>query len=170
MDPYDEIALLIKAAHRQAEREVNEALRPIGLTAAQLEALLVLGSLGPLSLGELGGLLVAEGGLPSRLVDRLVTAGLVDRQPSQEDRRRVQITISLAGRQAAARGHALTERVRARFAATTRHGDLPVLRRLLEDYLDGTRLGDTVHQRRSTQGDRATAGRGERARPTSTER
>lgn len=151
MDPYDDIALLVKAAHRQAEREVNEAVRPIGLTAAQLEALTVLGALGPLALGELGGLLVAEGGLPSRLVDRLVVAGLADRRPSPGDRRRVEITITPAGRRAAARGHELTAPVRARFAALARPEELAPVRRLLEEYLHGTRLGETVRQRRETQ-------------------
>ena len=69
-----------------------------GLTAAQADALLVIGQAGPLSLKELGELLIAEAGHPSRLVDRLVEAGLVERRPAAEDRRRVELSLTTKGR------------------------------------------------------------------------
>ena len=61
---------------------MNDAMRPLGLTAAQADALVVIGQAGPLSLKDLGELLIAEAGHPSRLVDRLVDAGLVERRPA----------------------------------------------------------------------------------------
>jgi MarR family transcriptional regulator, organic hydroperoxide resistance regulator len=54
-------------------------MAPLGLTGAQAGALIVIGQAEPLALKDLGGLLIAEGGHPSRLVDRLVTAKLVKR-------------------------------------------------------------------------------------------
>ena len=72
----------IKAAQRELERRQNEAMRPLGLTGAQADALVVIGQAGPLSLNELGDLLIAEAGHPSRLVDRLVEAGFVERRAS----------------------------------------------------------------------------------------
>src|SRR5688500_20306081 len=73
-------------------------MRPLGLTAQQADALYVLGKAEPVSLKELGGLLIAESGHPSRLVDRLVEAGLVERVPAADDRRRVVLTLTPAGR------------------------------------------------------------------------
>ena len=81
MDPLFELALSVKAMQRELERQMNDAMSPLGLTAAQADALVVIGQAGPLSLKALGELLIAEAGHPSRLVDRLVDAGLVERRP-----------------------------------------------------------------------------------------
>jgi DNA-binding MarR family transcriptional regulator len=103
MDPLFELALSVKAGQRALERMTEEAFRPLGLTAAQGDALTVLAQAGPISLKELGTLLIAEAGHPSRLVDRLVAAGLVERQPAEDDRRRVVITLTADGRRLAKR-------------------------------------------------------------------
>lgn len=89
---------MVKAGSRELERRMNEAMRPLGLTGAQADALAVIGKAGPLSLKDLGELLVAEAGHPSRLVDRLVEAGLVERRSVGEDRRRVELSLSKRGR------------------------------------------------------------------------
>jgi DNA-binding MarR family transcriptional regulator len=98
MDPLLELAISIKAAQRELERRTGEAMRPLGLTAAQADALTVIAQAGPLSLKELGELLIAEAGHPSRLVDRLVEAGLVERRPAEEDRRRIELSLTAKGR------------------------------------------------------------------------
>lgn len=103
MDPLFELALSVKAGQRALERMTEEAFRPLGLTAAQGDALTVLAQAGAISLKELGALLIAEAGHPSRLVDRLVAAGLVERQPAEDDRRRVVITLTADGRRLAKR-------------------------------------------------------------------
>ena len=60
----------------------------------------MLGDHAPLSLSGLGSLLVCESGTnPSRLVDRLVEAGLVSRtSPDSGDRRQVSIELTREGR------------------------------------------------------------------------
>lgn len=98
MDPLFELGLLIKALQRELERQANETMEPLGLTAAQADALAVIGQAGSLSLRELGELVIAEGGHPSRLVDRLVDAGLVERATAGEDRRRVELSLTADGR------------------------------------------------------------------------
>src|SRR5205085_9792814 len=85
VDPLYERGLLIKAGQRDFERRANESVRPLGLTGAQADAITVVGQAGPLSLKELGELLIAEAGHPSRLVDRLVEAGLVERRAAEDD-------------------------------------------------------------------------------------
>jgi DNA-binding MarR family transcriptional regulator len=99
VDPLYELALLVKAGQRELERRTNEVMRPLGLTAAQADALAVIDQAGPLSLKELGELLIAEAGHPSRLVDRLVEAGLVERRPGAEDRRQIELSLTRKGRE-----------------------------------------------------------------------
>ncbi len=98
MDPVVELVLLVKAVHRDIERRINEAMQPMGLTSAQADAIQVIAQKQPLSLKELGGLLIAEAGHPSRLVDHLVEAGLVERRVAAGDRRRVELSLTAAGR------------------------------------------------------------------------
>ena len=98
VDPVLELGLAIKALQRTLERAMNEAMQPLGLTAAQADALSVIAQAEPLSLKELGELLIAEAGHPSRLVDRMVEAGWVERRAAGEDRRRVVLSLTAAGR------------------------------------------------------------------------
>lgn len=111
VDELFELALTIKALQRELERQVSEAMAPLGITAAQADALVVIGQAEPLALKELGGLLVAEAGHPSRLVDRLVAAGWVRRGVAGDDRRRVELSLTPAGRKLAARVSAAREQV-----------------------------------------------------------
>ena len=97
VDPVFEFALLVKAGQRELERRTNEVMQPLGLTGAQADAISVLAQAGTLSLKELGELLIAEAGHPSRLVDRLVAAGLVDRREAGDDRRRVELSLTAKG-------------------------------------------------------------------------
>jgi len=143
----DELALLIKAVYRNAVREANAALKDVGLTAAQAEALAVLAAAGPLSLQELGGLLIAEGGHPSRLVDRLVAAGLVARAPAAEDRRRVTLELTAAGRRLHARAQRRTAPLMAALADRIDARDAEAAARALRTCLEGTELGTVVARR-----------------------
>jgi DNA-binding MarR family transcriptional regulator len=98
MDQLFELALLVKAGQRELERRMNDAMRPLGLTGAQADAIAVIGQAGPLSLKELGELLIAEAGHPSRLVDRLVESGWVERRAAGDDRRRLELSLTEQGR------------------------------------------------------------------------
>ncbi|HEY3019346.1 MAG TPA: MarR family transcriptional regulator [Solirubrobacteraceae bacterium] len=111
MDPLFELALLVKAGQRELERRSNEAMRPLGLTGAQADAITVIGQAGPLSLKDLGELLIAEAGHPSRLVDRLVEAGFVERRAAGSDRRRIELELTRRGRELEQRIHAARQGV-----------------------------------------------------------
>lgn len=98
MRPAEEIRYLILGAQREGNRLLSQALKPLGITPSQAEVLTLLRERQPLTLNGLGDLLVCESGnSPSRLVDRLVGAGLVDRQVSEHDRRHVQLTLTKEG-------------------------------------------------------------------------
>jgi DNA-binding MarR family transcriptional regulator len=99
MERADELRYLILAAQREGSRLFAEQIRPLGLTPSQAEVLSVLYEVQPLSLIELGSRLVCETGSPSRLVDGLVKAGLVERIASSTDQRKVSLTLTPAGEQ-----------------------------------------------------------------------
>jgi DNA-binding MarR family transcriptional regulator len=94
----EELRYLILAAQREGNRMLAQALKPLGVTPSQAEVLSLLRTRQPLSLGGLGDLLVCESGSsPSRLVDRLVAAGLVERQVDDADRRHIRLSLSAEG-------------------------------------------------------------------------
>lgn len=94
----EEIRYLILAAQREGNRLLARELRPLGITPAQAEALRLLKDEHTLSLAGLGELLVCESGTsPSRLVDRLVAAGLVRREVAKHDRRHVELSLTAEG-------------------------------------------------------------------------
>lgn len=137
MDALFELAMTVKAVQREIERNLNEALRPFGLTAAQAEAIVVIGQAEPLSLKALGELLIAEAGHPSRLVDRLVEAGLVERRSAASDRRRVDLSLTRKGRELEQRVNAVRMHVLQRGHQLLGDRDLEpaleILRVLLDD-------------------------------------
>lgn len=99
----EEIRYLILAAQREGNRQLAEALKPLGLTPSQAEVVRLVADHQPLTMKGLGGLLVCESGTnPSRLVDRLVTSGLIERNVDANDRRGVKLTLTAKGDVAAA--------------------------------------------------------------------
>jgi DNA-binding MarR family transcriptional regulator len=148
MDPLYELALLVKAGQRELERRMNEAMRPLGLTAAQGDALTVISQAEPLSLNELGELLIAEAGHPSRLVDRLVEAGLVERRTASDDRRRVELSLTSRGRQLEKRIRAARDRVLELGRQLIGDRDLKPALELLRELVQYTEFAELIARRR----------------------
>jgi DNA-binding MarR family transcriptional regulator len=98
-----------------ASRAVTAAYRPLldelGLTYPQYLVLLVLWEEEPCTVGHLGSRLHLDSGTLSPLLKRLESAGLVRRQRTAEDERRVQISLTLAGRALEARAGCIPERL-----------------------------------------------------------
>ena len=107
MQPAEELRYLILAIQREGNRLLAAELRPLGVTPSQAEVVRVLADHQPLTLYGLGELLVCEtGSSPSRLVDRLVAARLVNREQRNDDRRHLVLTLT-------EHGAALAERIAA---------------------------------------------------------
>ena len=124
MNAIEELRYLILALQREGNRQFAADLRPLGLTPAQAEALRVLAEYQPLTLGGLGELLVCESGTnPSRIVDRLVTAELVRREPEPTDRRQVELSLTSKGKTVAKQVAAVEARLHA--TLETLIGDQP---------------------------------------------
>lgn len=140
-----ELRYLILALQREGNRLLVAGLRPLGLTPAQGEALTVLAGYGPLSLTGLGELLVCETGTsPSRIVDRLVTAGLVLRESDEADRRALRLSLTDEGRALAARVAEAEEELEGRLEALLAGRDvtdaLELLRSMAEPFPSGQAL------------------------------
>jgi MarR family transcriptional regulator, organic hydroperoxide resistance regulator len=151
VDPLFEFALSVKAAQREFERASNELMKPLGLTGPQADALSVIAAGGPIALKDLGRLLIAEAGHPSRLVDRLVEAGLVERRAAADDRRRVELRATPAGRRLAKR---VTETRQALWEAGKGSVDpkqLEASLALLRDVLRDSPLGEVIERRRELE-------------------
>ncbi len=73
------------------------------LSVVQLRALTVLRGLDSANLGQLAGGMGVTVSTASRLVDRLVAAGLVDRRPSARSRREVALVVTPQGEEVLAR-------------------------------------------------------------------
>ena len=149
MDQLFELAISVKAAQREIERRLNDAMRPLGLTGPQAEALTVIGQAGPLALKELGDMLIAEAGHPSRLVDRLVDAGLVAREVADDDRRRIELSLTAKGRRLERRVEAAREQVLALARALVGDRDLEPTLELFRELLQVTPFAELIERRRA---------------------
>jgi DNA-binding MarR family transcriptional regulator len=151
VDPLFEFGLCVKAIQRELERGANELMKPLGLTGPQADALVVIGQAQPIALKDLGGLLIAEAGHPSRLVDRLVEAGLVERRAAAEDRRRIELTLTPSGRRLAKR----VEDTRSALFDAGREAvdgkELDSALRLLRRFLVDSPLGELIERRRELE-------------------
>jgi MarR family transcriptional regulator, organic hydroperoxide resistance regulator len=148
VDPLYELALSVKAGQRELERVTNEVMRPLGLTGAQADAVFIIGRAGPLSLKELGELLIAEAGHPSRLVDRLVDAGLVERRAAGDDRRRVELSLTPRGRRLEKRILAAREGIFELARQLIGDRDPQPALELLRNFLEQTQYAELIARRR----------------------
>jgi DNA-binding MarR family transcriptional regulator len=141
--------MAIKALQRALERGANEAMRPLGLTGAQADALAVIEQAGSLSLKDLGDLLIAEAGHPSRLVDRLVEAGLVERRPAEDDRRRIVLTLTPEGRKLNKRAEKMRQTQLDFFRQLLGDRDLSSELQLVLEMLKYTPYAELIERRRA---------------------
>lgn len=99
-------------AQQIAMARVDEVLRPMGLTFARYEVLMLLSfsRRGALPMGRIGGRLQVHPTSVTNAVDRLESAGLVRRRPDPRDGRARLVELTAAGRRKAATA---TERLNA---------------------------------------------------------
>jgi DNA-binding MarR family transcriptional regulator len=94
----ERIRYLLLAAQREGNRRLAAALGEIGVSPAQSEVLRILGDHDDLTLNGVGQMLVCDSGTnPSRLVERLVQVGLIQRVRDPADRRQVRLTLTDEG-------------------------------------------------------------------------
>ena len=143
----EELRYLVLAANSEGKRQLAQQLRPLGLTPSQAEVLRVLADHAPLSLNGLGSLLVCESGSsPSRLVDRVVAQGLVNRRPGTADGREVVLTLTPEGERLAVEVGAVEDAMYAAIDALT-GDDVDATLDFLRSYINGSSSGDALARR-----------------------
>ena len=147
MLPIEELRYLILAAQREGNRLFADALRPLHLTPSQAEVLRVLQEHEPLSLIALGDFLVCETGSPSRLVQGLVEDGMVERVPASTDKRMVTLTLTVMGRELAAKVGAIESQFYDANAELVKNAPLPEILGLLWRFVEGRPAGLALSRR-----------------------
>lgn len=148
MDTAEELRYLVLAAQREGNRMLAQALRPWSLTPSQAEVLRVLADYGPLTLTGLGGLLVCESGNnPSRLVDRLVLKGLIERRQSTGDRREVELMLNTDGQILAEQVKGIEEAIHRRIDEVLGGFDVEVTLSLLRRFVSDLPSGQALARR-----------------------
>lgn len=103
-DVADAIALRLHAAAIHLLRRLRREDEALGISAARLSALSVVGFGGPRTLGELAAAEQVRPPTMTRLVAALEADGLVERARATDDKRAVRITITEKGRRILERG------------------------------------------------------------------
>jgi MarR family transcriptional regulator, organic hydroperoxide resistance regulator len=147
MEPVEELRYLMLAVQREGNRTLTEALRPLGLTPAQGEVLRVLQEFQPLSLIALGDLLICESGSPSRLVNGMVEAGLIERVTSSINRRMVTLTLTVKGQERAERVREVEQMMYRTITESLGDVSLPEIQALLWRFIEGRPAGDALARR-----------------------
>ena len=146
------IRYLVLAAQREGSRRLTRELREVKLTPSQSEVLRILGDHGPLSLTGLGELLVCESGRsPSRLVDRLVGVGLVERVAAADDRRQVTLSLTSSGHEMETAVRAVEQRLYIDLDAALDGVDPGPVLQILRRLSAGEPAGDAVERRINTR-------------------
>ncbi|WP_323377089.1 MarR family winged helix-turn-helix transcriptional regulator [Streptomyces smaragdinus] len=144
----EHLRFAILAAQREGNRLLIQALKPHGITPSQAEVLRLLQQHGPLSLNGLGQLLVCESGTnPSRLVERVVAAGLVERRTDPTDRRYLNLSLTPEGERLATEVAGVEERLYASLDAAAVGLDADALLAFLHRFIDALPSGEALNKR-----------------------
>ncbi|MFJ8623326.1 MarR family winged helix-turn-helix transcriptional regulator [Kitasatospora sp. NPDC093550] len=144
----EHLRFAILAAQREGNRLLIQALKPHGITPSQAEVLRLLQQHGTLSLSGLGQLLVCESGTnPSRLVERVVAAGLVERRTDAADRRYLRLSLTPEGERLASEVAAIEEFLYAATDAACEGLDTDAALTLLHRFIDPLPSGEALNKR-----------------------
>ena len=103
MDNGTRFRYIFRSAEKEAMKKFGATLSSLNVTPNQSEVLLVLYENEPVSLKELGELLICEQKSPSRLVQGLVEKGLIYKGTSQSDARYSVLYLTKEGKEIAAK-------------------------------------------------------------------
>lgn len=146
----EHLRFAILAAQREGNRLLTQALKPLGITPSQAEVLRLLQQHGTLSLNGLGQLLVCESGTnPSRLVERAVAAGLVERRTDAEDRRYLQLSLTPEGERLATAVAGIEEAIYTSIDTASEGLETDALLDFLHRLIDTLPAGEALNKRLS---------------------
>jgi DNA-binding MarR family transcriptional regulator len=131
----DQLAYIIASVNRQLESELEERLRPGGIPIEQFRILEVLDANEKLAMGEIASLSLIEPPTLTKIIDRMVSEGLVYRAPDPDDRRRVLILTAPAGKALYKRLRGISSAQEQRIVEQLRSGKAAELKNLLRELM-----------------------------------
>lgn len=138
----------ILAAQRVSQRQMKEYMRTIDLTPSQSEVIRVLEQWQPISLKDLGSLLICETGSPSRLIDRMAEDGLVNKVVNPDDARYVLLQLTAKGLGKAQQIKAFEEKLYKNLESLFTNGELAAVGSALEKMLSRFPIAETLRNRK----------------------
>ncbi|MDR3494164.1 MAG: MarR family transcriptional regulator [Ancalomicrobiaceae bacterium] len=132
----EQVAYVIAMVNRQLEEELQERLRPAGVPIEQLRILEVLHAQDGRSMGDLAARALIEPTTLTKIIDRMVSDGLVYRSPDSADRRRVLIRIGPSGKTLFKRLDRITTAQEERLQKQIPQAKLEELRKLLAEIMN----------------------------------
>ncbi|MFO7856525.1 MAG: MarR family transcriptional regulator [Paracoccaceae bacterium] len=128
----ERLAHALARTSRRLEEELGVALREARVPIEQFRILEALAERGPATMGALAEAALVERPTLTKIVDRMVAAGLVFRRPDHEDRRRVHVALSDDGEALAHRLGAAARAQERRLASRLGAAEAARLRALLD--------------------------------------
>jgi DNA-binding MarR family transcriptional regulator len=145
--PGEQLRYLVLAAQREGNRLLAAGVKPLGLTPAWAEVLTVLDEREPLTIRELGLLLVCEGDHPSRLVNRMIAAGLLSAEASPDDERARWLRLTPAARDLLPRLREIEDALHTALEDRFDSKALEACRQVLAGFVDGLPAGEALRRR-----------------------
>jgi DNA-binding MarR family transcriptional regulator len=137
----------ILAAQRLGQRQLNEFMKTIDLTVSQSEVIRVLEQWQPVSLKDLGALLICETGSPSRLIERMVEVELVDKVVNPSDARFVLLQLTDKGMGKAKQIMEFEEKLYVDLESLFSNGEMASVSSALEKMLSHFPIAETLRKR-----------------------
>ena len=132
----EHLAYIIALVNKRLEDELEERLRPAGVPIEQLRILELLQNSDGRSIGDLAQRALIEQTTMTKIIDRMVSDGLVYRTPDPNDRRRVQIRLATGGKALFKRLDRITISQQDRLEKRIPPAKMEELRRLLTEIMD----------------------------------
>jgi MarR family transcriptional regulator, organic hydroperoxide resistance regulator len=132
----EQLAYIIAMVNKRLEDELEERLRPAGVPIEQLRILELLQNSDGRSMGDLAQRALIEQTTLTKIIDRMVSDGLVYRTPDPNDRRRVLIHLATGGKALFKRLDRITISQQDRLEKRIPPAKMEELRRLLTEIMD----------------------------------
>lgn len=99
-DFLDRLPIIHRSFHKDIMKAMRENLEE-GVSRYHLEVVKTLEEYGTMHVKEIGDILLISKPQMTRLIDELIDLGIVERQPDEMDRRKINITLTIKGKEVA---------------------------------------------------------------------
>lgn len=152
MDRIEELRYLIKAAEKEGENNYRKMLAGLEITPSQNEVLKILRRSDGLSVSEIGELLICGSDSPSRVIQRLVLKGLVEKRTDQKDTRKTLLYLTKSGLDLLGKTDEVEKEFNQSIATIfSRPTDIDLFIQVLNKQVSGTKSHEQIENRKQLE-------------------